>query len=107
MDDNSEPKKLSQSELVEKFIELDKRKSTEIKKFYEEFDSVVEQMVETFGVGFHFQDAEHTVYLIDKMEWKAIKMTPFEVKRTRREGETKGSLSMSAGRELGYVVEGK
>ncbi len=106
MENIEKPKPSLEDAIVKKFIELDKKRA-EIKLFYEEFDAAVEEIVETYGLDAHFQDKEGTVYLVDKMLWKAVKITPFEVKRTRREGETKGSLSMTQGRELGYIVEGK
>lgn len=98
---NTKPTPTTQDELVRKFIELDKKKA-EVKLFYEEFDATVKEMVETYGLDAHFQDEEGTVYLIGTCEWKAIKMTPFEIKRTKREDESKGSLSMVKARELGY-----
>ena len=97
----------SKLDLIARFIELDKKKATIIKQFYEEFDEVVEQMIAALGLGYHFQDTDGTVYVTDRMLWKAMKITPYEIRRTRREGETKGSLSLTEARGYGYTVEGK
>ena len=93
--------------VIQKFIELDKKKA-EYKEFLDEYDDTIQTIFNLGGgVGFHFQDLDGTVYETDTMEWKSVKMTPFQIKRTRREGETKGTLSLTKARELGYKVEEK
>lgn len=86
-----------------KFVELDKKKA-EYKSFLEEYKSVLNQLVSETGVGSHFQDAEGTVYQISECEGKFVYFDKFEVKRTRRDGERAGSLSLKKAQELGYGV---
>lgn len=91
---------------LEKFIELDKKKA-EVKKFFDDYEEIVREIESEACIGFNFQDSEGTVYMLDTMEWKSVRITPFEIKRTRREGEAKGTLSLTKARELGYEVEGR
>ena len=91
---------------VRRFIELDKKKA-EVKKFFEEYSEAVAAVVEEVGVGGHFQDEDGTVYQAAIPEGRFVAFDKFTIQRTRREGETRGDLSMKAARELGYEVEGK
>lgn len=92
------------TDLQRKFIELDKKKK-EYKEFLELYNEVINSLKEEIGIGSHFQDEEGTVYQIHECEGKFIPFNKYEVKRTRREGERSGSLSLSKARELGYEVE--
>lgn len=96
----------NKQELIELFIELDKQ-LTIAKKIYQDYDDAVLLMEKMFGLNSHFQDKEGTVYQIAVQEWLQVKMKPVTINRTRREGEKKGTLSMTAARELGYIVEGE
>jgi hypothetical protein len=92
--------------LLERFIELDKKKN-EVKDFFDKYFQAVTDVKQIAKLGFHFQDDEGTVYQLDEMQWKNVRITPYEVKRTRREGERQGSLSLTKARDLGYKVEGE
>jgi hypothetical protein len=87
-----------------RFIELDKKKA-EYKKFIEEYNQAVKDLVTEVGVGAHFQDSEGTVYQTAICEGKYISFDRFEVQRTRRAGEKAGSLALKTAKELGYTVE--
>ena len=87
----------------EYFIQLDKKKA-EYKEFIEEYKGAIDMLIEEMGIGAHFQDEDGTVYLIDECGGKFVYFDKFEVKRTRREDETKGSLSMKKAEELGYTL---
>lgn len=87
-----------------KFVELDKAKA-EFKEILEDYKATVEKLVDEMELGGHFQDDEGTVYQVDPCDGKFIYFDRFEVKRTRREGEARGSLSMKKARELGYEIE--
>lgn len=92
------------TEAQKKFILLDKKK-VEYKEFMEQFKMAVNDLVDEMGVGGHFQDAEGTVYQTADCEGKFTYFDKFEVKRTRREGERAGSLSLKKAKDLGYGVE--
>lgn len=87
-----------------KFIELEKKKET-YKLFLEELKQVTEAVAEEIGVGGHFQDPEGTVYQVQEAAGRFIHYDKFEIKRTRREGERAGSLSLTSARDLGYEVK--
>lgn len=87
-----------------RFIELEKKKE-EIKKFYEEFKQVTEQLAEEVGIGGHFKDSEGTVYQVVVPEGKFVPFDKVSYIRTRRSHEKRGDLSLTKARELGYEVE--
>lgn len=89
------------------YIGMEKRYQAEIKPFMEAFKEAKRVLAETHGIGSHFQDNEGTVYLIVEPAGRFVAFDKVGVQRTRREGEAKGDLSMTAARELGYQVEGK
>lgn len=94
------------SQVIQRFIELDKKKE-EVKKFFEEYKLAVEDLVKEIGVGGHFQDTEGTVYQAAEAKGRFVTFEKFTINRTRREGEKSGSLSLKAARELNpnYEVE--
>lgn len=87
-----------------KYIELEKKKE-QYKLYLEELKATVELLKEEIGVGGHFQDDEGTVYQIAEATGRFVHFDKHEVKRTRREGERSGSLSLTAARDLGYDVK--
>jgi hypothetical protein len=92
------------SDLQNKFVELDLKKQ-EYKLFLEEYREVVNALAQEIGIGGHFQDAAGTVYQLDECNGKFQYFDKFEVKRTRRAGEKKGSLSLTKAGDLGYDVQ--
>jgi len=86
-----------------KYIELEKKKES-YKKFLEELKEATQAVVNEVGIGGHFQDAEGTVYQVEESEGKFVYFDRFEIKRTRRNGEKAGSLSLTKAKELGYAV---
>ena len=96
------------SELTEaqkKFVELDRRK-VEYKQFLEEYKAATAALFAEMGVGRFFQDEAGVVYQTAEAEGRFVYYEPHVVNRTRREGESKGTLSMKAAREAGFQVEG-
>jgi hypothetical protein len=91
------------TETQKKFIELDKKK-TEYKLFLEQYKAAVNEVVQEIGVGGHFQDVEGTVYQVAECDGKFVYFDKFDIKRTKREGERAGSLSVKKAQELGYGV---
>jgi len=84
-----------------RFVLLDKQKAA-YKEFMKEYRDAVNTLKEEMGVGGHFQDAEGIVYQVDNCEGKFVYTDIYEVKRTKREGERAGSLSIKKAQELGY-----
>jgi hypothetical protein len=87
-----------------RYIELEKKKEL-YKQFIEELKEVTEELVQEVGLGGHFQDAEGTVYQAAKAVGRFVHFDDYEIKRTRREGERSGSLSLTNARDLGYEVK--
>ena len=96
------------TEAQAKFIELEKKKN-EVKKYFEELEKATQALANEIGVGGHFQDSEGTVYQVVIPEGRFVKFDKIGYQRTRRAflDEKKGDLSLTAARELGYIVEGK
>lgn len=92
------------TEAQKRFVDLDKKKAA-YKEFVEEYNKAILALKEEMGIGGHFQDYEGIVYQVDNCDGKFVYNTPLEVKRTRREGERAGTLSMKKAKELGYDVE--
>lgn len=86
------------------YVQLEKKKE-EYKKYLEELKEVTEQLQKEIGIGGHFQDPEGTVYQVHEAAGRYVYFDKFEIKRTRREGERSGSLSLTAAKELGYEVK--
>ncbi len=95
------------SSIQRNFIDLDKRFNAEIKPFLDAYRAAKEAVAIEIGIDGNFQDEEGTVYQAAIPTGRFVAFERYAVQRTRREGETKGDLSMTAARELGYLVEGK
>lgn len=87
-----------------KYIELEKKKEA-YKAFLEELKETVEKLQDEMGTGGHFQDGEGTVYQVSDHKGRFVHFDKYEVKRTRRQGERSGSLSLTAAKDLGYEVK--
>ena len=91
------------TETQAKFVELDKKKA-EYKLFLEEYRKSVNEVAAEIGIGGHFVDAEGIVYQVAESDGRFIYNENLVVKRTKREGERAGSLSLKKAQELGYEV---
>lgn len=89
---------------VQKFIELEKKKA-EVKRYFDELNQALEEVVTQIGIGGHFQDLEGTVYQIVIPEGRFVHYEKYGYVRTRREGEKRGDLSLIKAKELGYIVD--
>ena len=87
-----------------KYIELEKEKQ-EYKTFLEDFKKVTEDLSKEMGLGGHFQDSEGTVYQVHEADGTFVHFDTYEIKRTRRDGERAGSLSLTKAKDLGYDVK--
>lgn len=92
------------TEAQKKFIALEKRKE-EVKKYFEELEEATKAVAKEIGIDGMFQDGEGTVYKIVVPEGRFVKFDQIGYERTRRQGEKKGSLSLTDARERGFVVE--
>ena len=87
-----------------RLIELDK-KYVEVKKFYDELREAVTAVAEDIGIDGFFQDPESgTVFQITKPDGRFVHYEPVSYLRTRKEGETRGSLSVKKAEEAGFEI---
>lgn len=100
--DNTEVGMLTDTQA--RYIELEKKKEA-YKAYLEELKEVTEQLVSEIGIGGHFQDGEGTVYQVADAVGRFVHFDKHEVKRTRRNGERSGSLSLTDAKNLGYEVK--
>ena len=87
-----------------RFIELDKKK-VDIKRYFAELESVTADVVAELGLGAFFQDEDGTVYKATKAGGEFVRYKEFEILRTRRENEPKGTLSLKEAQEAGFEVK--
>ena len=88
----------------QRFVELE-RKKDEIKRFYEDFEKALSELVEEQGIGSLFQDEQGTVYKLERCAGRYVKFDEYSYSRTKRPGEERGSLSMKEAREKGFNVD--
>jgi hypothetical protein len=86
------------------WAELDKQFAIAVKPILDARKEALIALEAENGVGTYFQDDDGVVYLVDDKKGQWIDFTAFEVKRTRRAGEVKGSLSMKQAEEAGFTV---
>jgi len=90
---------------IHRLIELDKKKE-EIKRYFEELEAATKAVLAEQGMDSFFQDpSDGTVFQIVKPEGTFIKFKEVDYIRTRREGEKKGSLSLTKARDAGFDIE--
>lgn len=93
------------SEAERRLVALD-RLAPAIKAYYEARREALENVVAERGVGHYFQDADGIVYKTAEAEGRFVYFDRYEVKRTRREGERAGTLSMSEATTAGFRPNG-
>lgn len=84
-------------------ISADLRKA-EARKILEDCATVNKALFEMTGPGYMFQDADGTVYKTEVCDGKFVYFEPVEIKRTRRTGEVKGTLSMKEAEAAGFQL---
>jgi hypothetical protein len=94
------------TEAQKKFVQLEKQKEA-VKLYFDQLKQATQAVAAEIGVNGMFQDEEGTVYKVVIPEGRYVEFDKIGYERTRRTGETKGSLSMTAARDAGFVVEGK
>jgi hypothetical protein len=86
-----------------KFVQLEKKKE-EVKKYFEELATAIEEVKNEIGLNGMFQDGDGTVYQVVKPAGRFVDYNDLECLRTRRLGEVKGSLSLKKAREAGFIL---
>lgn len=94
------------SDAINKFLILE-RKKAEVKKYYEELNLALEEVVKELGINKYFQDSEGTVFKTVIPEGKFVSFDKIGYVRTRRADEKRGDLSMKEAKEAGFEVPGK
>ena len=89
-----------------KFVSLEKKKE-EVKKFFEELSSALEDVAKEVGIDSYFQDEEGTVYKVVRPDGKWVPFEPLSYVRTRREHEKRGDLSLKEAEEAGFTISRK
>jgi len=92
------------TDLEQKFIQLSKTYE-ELKNSLKETGVELEELMTELGVGTHLQDPnDGTVFEIVKPSGTFISYKSVSYDRTKREGESRGSLSKKRAEELGYQI---
>lgn len=86
-----------------KFVALELRKP-EIQKWHEEMQEALAEVEKEIGDGGYFQDANGVVYKILHPEGKFVYFEKYGYVRTKRDGESRGTLSVKEAREQGFKV---
>lgn len=81
-----------------RLVELDLRKP-EITAYYEELEQVTAAVAAEVGVDGYFQAPDGTVYKLVKPSGAFVTYKQFAFERTKREGETRGTLSMKEAKD--------
>ena len=90
------------TEAQKKFVELEKQKE-KVKKFFDELKLATEAVAAEVGINGFFQDDEGTVYSIVEPEGKFVNYEKLSYIRTRRPGETRGTLSLKEAKDKGFT----
>ena len=88
----------------QKFLELSKR-SESLRSELKELGSELEGLLKTIGIGSSFQDpTDNTVFEVVVPNGTFVSFKSVDYDRTKREGEKRGSLSMTRAKELGFAL---
>ena len=87
----------------EKFVALERRKA-EYKAWVEELAKASVEVFNEIGEGGMFQDEENIVYKMTVPNGKFIYYEKVSYNRTKRAGESRGSLSVTEARENGFLA---
>ena len=90
-------------EKQKKFIKLAKKKEELVKQIKEVSEELDEVMAEV-GEGTYIQCSEGLVFKIQKWKGKFVTPQNLEYVRTKREGESRGTLSKKEAFEKGFKI---
>lgn len=94
------------SPAIQRFLELE-RKKADIKKYFEELNKAVEDVIKEVGVGAYFQDpSDGTVFKTVIPDGRYVAFDKYGYHRTRRAhlGEKKGDLSLTEATTAGFTL---
>lgn len=91
--------------LIDDFVDHDQIYNNEVKGFFERYNRLQEDLLEHFGEGYLFQDRYGTVYKTVVPEGTFVSFKRAGIVRTKREGETRGSLSVKEAEAAGFTVK--
>lgn len=94
------------TEAQKKFVALEKQKE-QVKQYFENLKSAVEEVSKEIGINGYFQDEEGTVYKVVIPEGKFVTFEHISYVRTRRLDEKRGDLSLKEAQEAGFNVPTK
>ncbi len=100
-DQSNAPQATNLSEAEIKFIELDRQKKEHI-DFFEKLTEAAQAVADEKGIGYAFQDEQGIVYRVHVPRGRFVEFKTVDIERTRRPGETKGSLSIIEAQRLGF-----
>ena len=86
-----------------RLVELDLKKD-EYKKYVEELQTTLAEVVAEVGVGGMFQDPSGTVFKLVIPEGKFVYFEKLSYNRTKRPHEDRGTLSVKEAEEAGFKV---
>ena len=93
----------SDESAIDRFIALD-REYPKIREWLDTYREAKRAVFAELGCDQYFQDDEGIVYKTEEIEGKFVYFDPVEIKRTKRDGETRGSLSVKEATEAGFTV---
>lgn len=88
----------SLTEAQKLLVELDLQKKT-IEEYYELLDATLAKVAGEVGINGYFKADDGTVYKIINPEGRFVKFKDIDFVRTKREGETRGTLSVKEAEE--------
>lgn len=92
------------TEAQRRYVAAEKHFSEVVKPALAELRDLKTAVVQETGLGTYFQDEEGIVYHTASKSGTWVDFTPFEIQRTRRPGEAKGTLSLKEAKEAGFVL---
>jgi hypothetical protein len=90
-------------ELQQKLAELDVKKE-EARKVFEEIQETLKELHSLTGLNYMFQDTTGTVFKVIKPEGRFVHYEELGYVRTRKPGETRGTLSLKEAKDAGFTV---
>lgn len=94
-------------ELEEQYAAMDMLFYATIKPFLDDFKKLREAVVDSHAVGAMWQAPDGTVFQVAEKKGQWVDFFPFEIKRTRREGEKKGTLALTEAKAAGFTISEK
>jgi len=87
-----------------RFLELEQRKD-EFKKWKEDLQTALSELVGEQGLNSYFQDERGTVYKLVECTGRFVHFDKFSYDRTKRPGERAGTLSVKEAEAHGFKVD--